>query len=790
MMKDRLSGNIRERLLMILWHLCMGILMSLGIILPILYALSLNAIGTAVFTCVFTTIVLITIAEVLPDHPLIARIVGGFVIFLFCAMMGVFGMLGGMIRALFLVFGGDTESVQAYASGVAVLLGVSFTFCGYNISRQGAGFFPAVSLMLVAFLLVWFSGKQESLWLFLPALIAVCVLFVKMVNEDTPNEKALLASLIIVICAFILTPLLSFSSQTLEKFANTLRSYMTDTLFSPEERNVYSLEVDGYMPLAQSGLDGSEKRLGGPVEMTDRPVMTVETPERLYLRGSIQDYYTGLKWEKTLSTGRYRYADPRNRSLRTDVLDRNRPPESLRNGALFDTTQVHITMQSTSASSLFLPLRFDEIKAQSDWILYFGVSSELHIERDLEASDTYSFVTANINPYDDGLPEVLAYAAMGAEKRDMSVYLQLPDFIAQDVFQLTQSIIAGKISPFEKARAIQNHLLSSYRYTLQPEAPPRYDFVSYFLLSGKEGYCTYFASAMAVMGRIAGLPTRYVEGYVAHPSGGIALVTSKNAHAWAEVYFDGFGWITFDATPAEGVGGNSESPPDSGSPGDSGNTEQNPQDDPQGDTNQEESQNEEPDENGGQSDQQPDAQDGQEGQDGQDQQDEQGQQDPENPNEQADPIDSLNDRKKSTSWWKWLLAFLLLAAVFFRWFWMRMETIILVHCRNDKERLLTWYKGILCMLTIDGKGIKLHETPVAYAARMEKFLPEHCMNPLQEVSDAVTHAGYGRFGAGMAQIIQAKSCYKVIWRKISLQSKLKWLFKRMWSGIGNVRQVP
>lgn len=63
------------------------------------------------------------------------------------------------------------------------------------------------------------------------------------------------------------------------------------------------------------------------------------------------------------------------------------------------------------------------------------------------------------------------------------------------------------------------HLQRYYRYTLTPDVPPdSQDFVTYFLYVGKEGYCTYFASAMTVLCRMAGLPARYVEGFVAQPA--------------------------------------------------------------------------------------------------------------------------------------------------------------------------------------------------------------------------------------------------------------------------------
>ena len=116
----------------------------------------------------------------------------------------------------------------------------------------------------------------------------------------------------------------------------------------------------------------------------------------------------------------------------------------------------------------------------------------------------------------------------------------------------------------EKAAAIQNWLRTNCRYTLDvSDHPENIDFVTMFLFQTRKGYCTYFASAMTVLCRMAGLPARYVEGYLAEPSaGGEAVVTGENAHAWTEVCFKGFGWLTFDATPKTRDGGDSPRAPD------------------------------------------------------------------------------------------------------------------------------------------------------------------------------------------------------------------------------------
>lgn len=129
---------------------------------------------------------------------------------------------------------------------------------------------------------------------------------------------------------------------------------------------------------------------------------------------------------------------------------------------------------------------------------------------------------------------------------------------------------------------VKRFLEENYTYTISPgKVPEDRDFLEYFLMESKQGYCTYFATAATMMFRHAGIPARYCEGYVLTNDkvvGGTvssmevsrystagrkeartetaytAKMTDRNAHAWVEVYMDGYGWIPVEVTP--GVGGN------------------------------------------------------------------------------------------------------------------------------------------------------------------------------------------------------------------------------------------
>lgn len=131
-------------------------------------------------------------------------------------------------------------------------------------------------------------------------------------------------------------------------------------------------------------------------------------------------------------------------------------------------------------------------------------------------------------------------------------YTQLPDALPDRVKKLAEEITAGYDTKYDKLKAIEAYL-SQYEYSLSPgKIPEDMDFIDYFLFENKKGYCTSYATAMAVMGRCIGIPTRYMEGFVAkfenRDKKGMYPVKNSQAHAWAEAYFEGVGWIPFEAT--------------------------------------------------------------------------------------------------------------------------------------------------------------------------------------------------------------------------------------------------
>ena len=102
-----------------------------------------------------------------------------------------------------------------------------------------------------------------------------------------------------------------------------------------------------------------------------------------------------------------------------------------------------------------------------------------------------------------------------------------------------------------QAFAIADYVRSSASYDLNtPKMPLGQDFVLWFLKSSDTGYCVHFASATVAMLRAMGIPARYVAGYLVDAERGEwVTVTTDDAHAWAEFYLPGLGWVPLESTP-------------------------------------------------------------------------------------------------------------------------------------------------------------------------------------------------------------------------------------------------
>jgi transglutaminase-like putative cysteine protease len=134
----------------------------------------------------------------------------------------------------------------------------------------------------------------------------------------------------------------------------------------------------------------------------------------------------------------------------------------------------------------------------------------------------------------------------------METYLQIPPLDPR-IPEFAKEITKNARTPFDKAVAIESYLRNRFTYTLNLAGKPGDDPLAHFLFETRAGHCEYFASAMTIMLRTLGIPSREVNGFLPgeyNDLGGDYIVRASDAHSWVEVYFPGMDWQTFDPTPA------------------------------------------------------------------------------------------------------------------------------------------------------------------------------------------------------------------------------------------------
>ena len=136
----------------------------------------------------------------------------------------------------------------------------------------------------------------------------------------------------------------------------------------------------------------------------------------------------------------------------------------------------------------------------------------------------------------------------------LTPYLQVPEHLRQRLVGLVKRLTQNAKTPAAKAQAILQWLHRKKTYSLDLKRDPSIaDPLEDFLFVQNSGHCEYFATSAAVLLRVAGVPTRYINGFLGGEWNALAkhvTVRDNRAHSWIEVYFSGFGWTRMDATPS------------------------------------------------------------------------------------------------------------------------------------------------------------------------------------------------------------------------------------------------
>ena len=180
--------------------------------------------------------------------------------------------------------------------------------------------------------------------------------------------------------------------------------------------------------------------------------------------------------------------------------------------------------------------------------------------RELAADDMGSLYNSDSTRMLDGYSAISllpdpdrARNAVPAPSPDLHPFTDLPPLDSR-IPALARQIAQPYSNDFDKANAIELYLRTRFGYSLDMPNSPTADPLAYFLFLRKEGHCEYFASAMAVMLRTLGIPSRVVNGFRTgeyNDVTGSYIVRGRDAHSWVEAYIPGAGWTEFDPTPPD-----------------------------------------------------------------------------------------------------------------------------------------------------------------------------------------------------------------------------------------------
>jgi transglutaminase-like putative cysteine protease len=260
-------------------------------------------------------------------------------------------------------------------------------------------------------------------------------------------------------------------------------------------------------------------------------------PEQTYLRATtLAKYVPDKGWE--------RGSDPGGQAARGEL-----PPQA---GDRGEGKTTRIDIEPRGWRSFWLPTygAVRRIDTPDDDYRFDVKKGVIFSQREREP-DQYTIDTVLSTPTKQALR--LASGQQNAVDNEYKKY----DGVEQQVVDLANKIVEGTTNDFDKAAALTaffNGPTSGFKYDLKTQGDVTKDALTDFVTKGKVGYCEQFASAMAVMARVVGLPSRVAIGFTAGvPSAdnSYRVVSTDDAHAWVEIFFPNHGWMTFDPTPID-----------------------------------------------------------------------------------------------------------------------------------------------------------------------------------------------------------------------------------------------
>lgn len=506
------------------------------------------------------------------------------------------------LKGMWYVGGKFTDLVNAYYKLSLQIYGGQKRFAGFFI-------FTAVLFLTVIFHTIAVELERESFMALFPAVVLMCelgvgngpdlagaaALFVGFIICAAPAFKARKKPGSILILGTLCIAVISFSAICFEAPANNIVKNKMKFLSVQKqlEANVKSFFTGGYD--IESGTVSNEFP-----DYKNEEVMKVtvdgDLDSYVYLRGYYGDTYSNGSWKRQLDYAKK--ASDFSEDVPECIADQNKI--SLENNYqwFYESIKRKYTIEYTGLNTEFAYAPYitdtdslpDDVTIDNDYIIKkdrslkklsftatdykmfsggigssgFEFVPDNQIEQHYDLYEDYDeFVSANYLSVPSNIPTAGKIADMikntaNYDDADSYLYTLNDSMDSYGTLGDSASVIRSKNEKrLVAAYTVQNYLDYYYKYSKELPASGGTDNIEYFLSTSKEGFCVHFASAGVMILRSMGVPARYACGYSV-PKGTfsqnadgsyVASVLDSRAHAWAEIYLDGYGWIPVEMTP-------------------------------------------------------------------------------------------------------------------------------------------------------------------------------------------------------------------------------------------------